>query len=340
MRTHLIFSVLIVGLCTLFVECHMTGASKDKLLKTISIHGVVTVAAFSPNGEILATVDRTNLSSGKYRINVWDTSDGRLRYVTEEYSVYGLAFSPDGSMFAASCRDGVRLFRLTDGQLLRTLAGNQLFSVAFSPDGQTLASGGAEGEVRTWRVADGTLLHTFLLNKHVTTVSFSVDGKLLAAGSSETIGFVRPEDTSMGENPIALWQLSDNKLLTTLPGHKHGVLRLAFSPDGQTLVSGGSDGLLKVWNLGTKSQLKIISLGHDSTNSNIRPVNVNDLAFSADGRLLAVAANNGIYVLRSSDFNTTFTLKAHTDEVLNLHFRDDTTLLSSSEDNSIKLWQL
>jgi WD40 repeat protein len=38
-------------------------------------------------------------------------------------------------------------------------------------------------------------------------------------------------------------------------GHTQGVGTLAFSPDGKTLASSGSDGTLRLWNVATQQQL-------------------------------------------------------------------------------------
>lgn len=66
-------------------------------------------------------------------------------------------------------------------------------AVAFSPDGQFLAAGygwTGEGGVRIWRVADRTVVQTWVAKKaednsdHVDKVGFSPDGRLLAAATS------------------------------------------------------------------------------------------------------------------------------------------------------------
>jgi WD40 repeat protein len=60
--------------------------------------------------------------------------------------------------------------------------------------------------------------------------------------------------------------------------HLGTVSGLAFSPGGQFLASGGPEGLIRLWNVGTRKLLRLLE-GHEDT--------VSGLAFSPDGRILA-----------------------------------------------------
>ncbi len=339
-RLQIASSLLIIGTTFCFSNCGLSGATRDRLLKTIPISGSSDLAALSPDGETLATVDRTDLSSGKYAIRIIQISDGRIKYSTDKYPIYGLAFSLEGSILAATCSDGVRLFRTVDGQLLRTLAGNQLFAAAFSPNGEVLASGGAEGEVEIRRVSDGSLLHKYSVGKWITSLAFSPNGEVLAAGTSANIGFVLRSDASTEDNPIILWRVTENLALATLTGHKYGVLSLAFSDDGTILASGGSDGFVKLWRVLEKSLIKSHKIVTESGVAEKPEATINHLSFGPDSKSLAVAYDKEILLLHPDDLTTSLTLKGHTGAVLHLHFNRDGTLASFGQDKTIRLWRL
>ncbi len=55
--------------------------------------------------------------------------------------------------------------------------------------------------------------------------------------------------TDNESNGITFWNLQTGKLMHTLRGHPNTVASLAFSADRQILVSGGSEGLVKIWRI-------------------------------------------------------------------------------------------
>jgi WD40 repeat protein len=67
-------------------------------------------------------------------------------------------------------------------------------------------------------------------------------------------------------------------------GHVNRVYSVAFAPDGKTLVSGNSDGTLKLWEVGTGRELATL-MGREYTAYSV--------AFSPGGKTLASASDDG-----------------------------------------------
>ena len=105
--------------------------------------------------------------------------------------------------------------------------------------------------ITLWDAATRTQITTLKLNEHnrlVTALAFSPDGTILAWAR---VG--EPSLEATGE--INLLNIATNKNTTILSADGGYVFRLAFSPDGKTLASGGgkpeASGEIKLWNVAT-----------------------------------------------------------------------------------------
>jgi WD40 repeat protein len=86
------------------------------------------------------------------------------------------------------------------------------------------------------------------------------------------------------------------KLSASTFAHADAVLRLAYSPDGSTLVSAGADRVVKVWDARTLREKQML----DS-----QPDWVMALALSADGKWLAAGRYDGTLGLYALDGDRT-----------------------------------
>lgn len=277
--------------------------------------GQVLSIAFTSDSKLMASgsVDKT--------IVLWDPATGnQLRTLKGHTGTVGsVAFSPDDKQLASGSADNtIKIWDVSSGREKQTMAGHTLFvsSVAFSPDGKTLASGSGDQTVKLWDVAIGRELRTLAAGMPALAgipirVAFSRDGKTLATGaqlvklwdvrSGNEIRSIRvTESNAPMERPVAfnydgsvlatggggvkLWDVATGSALRTLPGDARA---LSFSPDQKTLA--GADGTeIKLWDIATVQEpqtLKGSQLGVDS------------VAFSADGKLLAVGNSDNTVVL-------------------------------------------
>jgi WD40 repeat protein len=108
-------------------------------------------------------------------------------------------------------------------------------SVAISSDDILVASGGMDGRIRIWDIADGRELYVFGENREVADVVFSPDDK-------QVLCAVRDDDNKY---VLQIWDYRKQKLRKTIEGYGQRINSVAYSPDGKLIVSGSGDGT--VW---------------------------------------------------------------------------------------------
>ncbi|EED20635.1 platelet-activating factor acetylhydrolase isoform 1B alpha subunit, putative [Talaromyces stipitatus ATCC 10500] len=124
--------------------------------------------------------------------------------------------------------------------------------------------------------------------------------------------------------------------LQTLEGHSDWVCSVAFSPDGQTVVSGSYDNTIKLWDAKTGSEPQTLRDHLDSGHSEW----VQSVAFSPDGQTVVSGSYDRTIKLWDAKTGSELqTLRGHSDWVQPVAFSPDgQTVVSGSYDNTIKLW--
>ncbi len=130
-----------------------TGELLKRVLKARGKSG-----AFSPDGSLVAAYSSATIS-------VIDVETDSVIHAIKDRAgnAAALAFSPDGTPFAASSSGAtIRIWDVSTGALLNTLEGHTGYvnSAAYSPNGKTIVSASADKTVRIWDVSTGALLNT------------------------------------------------------------------------------------------------------------------------------------------------------------------------------------
>src|SRR5262249_35612549 len=155
--------------------------------------------------------------------------------------------SPDGKNVVSAGYDAtVRIWPLARGsEIVRNLP-TPLNDVAVAPDGEIVAAG-ANGEVY-FLSADGELLSEVEASPTpVIAVAISPNANLVAAAGIR--------------GSVAIIERKSRKLAHTLVGPGLPVWSVAFFPDNRTLLTGGTDRMIRRWDTSSGEPIGAVAVG-------------------------------------------------------------------------------
>jgi WD40 repeat protein len=285
-----------------------------RYVKTLRGHsGSVYALTFVPNGQILVS------GSSSSTIKLWDlrTYQETRTLTGHEDAVISLVTSQDGkTLISGSADTTIKLWNLSTGQTTHTLTGHtdSVICQAISPDGKYLASGSADTTIRLWDLNTHQAIHTLSGHSHtVLSVAISPDGETLASASADqtiklwnlkTGSEIRTLEANSGlvfgvhfhsseqmlvsihdgDKTIKYWHWQTGEVIRTISTDVE-IVSAAVSPDGTTLVGGGSDFsyLIGLWDLEIGKGITYFS-GFAKYEHNEC---VYAVAFSPDGKMVA-----------------------------------------------------
>jgi WD40 repeat protein len=200
---------------------------------------------FSADGKLLATGGGVPSRSGE--VKIWRPADGTLvREVVPSHSdtVFSLDFSPDGKALATASADKfVKIFDTESGKLIKALSGHThyVLGVSWKADGRALVSSGADQAVKLWTFPAGEQTKTVLgFNKEVTAARFvGLGGEILTASGEARVRLLKEDGTTARD----------------FGGSKGFIFSAAITPDGQFVLGGGQDSVLRIWNAASGKNL-------------------------------------------------------------------------------------
>ncbi len=280
--------------------------------------------AYSPvDSSLIAAAGRANAREDNL-IKIWNLRTNEEKSFRGHKDVINsVAFSPSGKLLASGSDDGT--FRLWDvSQHQNTVTKQHVINglstvvkvVAFSPDERRLVTAGEH--VKVWSVRTMKEIVAFR-HRDVSALAFSSDGKYLAVG----------ESNSKAPGRVKIWDFPKRKFVAVLEADSTYVTSVAFSPDNQTLASGGI-GHIKLWTVSDwqlRGKLQ-------------RTAPIYSLDFTPDGKTLAVGSSRALSLWSAENGKLIAFLPGHEGAgiVRTIAFSNDgRAIASGSEDGLVRI---
>ena len=267
----------------------------------------------------LATVVLTVGMTGKAA----SAADDAPAIVLEATPAGALAFSPDGAWLAigAVYKGALKLWRVGGDEEPRVIEDVKALyqTVAFSPDGRLLTASRvsldpAESVVSTWEVNGFKRLMEYKLGAFWST--FTPDSKRLAIGKFNVVEFLDPRTGTR----LSGFRAQDNA----------NVGAGEFAANGKLFATlGEEEKQIKLWNPTTGVLLRTIPIDGAAEAISVSP----------DGRDVAYAIENKLFVVETKSGKPRWSSGAHQDAIVKVCYAPDgEELATASHDNTVRRW--
>jgi cytochrome c len=241
--------------------------------KALRFHeGAVNAVVFLKDGRI-ATAGEDG------RIAIWRLGEDTPMKVLAGHRgpVVSLAVSSDGAWLASGAWDNTARLWSLNREESRVLEGHHqnVNGVAFTPDASALVTAGYDASLRIWPITRSDAPTIVTLPAPLNAVVVAGDGEILAGAANGSVYIFSPSGKPNGEvkgadMPItalalapngrwiaaagvlgAVWLIdrTNRVMARTLVGPGLSVWSAAFLQDNSTLLTGGSDRLVRRWNV-------------------------------------------------------------------------------------------
>lgn len=273
-------------------NCFIWSLKNFQLIKKISVDKEsVFGVAFDKAGDVLA------LGGDGKNLLLYDAKSYKLKEVHKgNRSIKTLQFHPNGKTLVSSHGEemvGISLWDLKTGLKPVLFRGNKdaVNGVVFTPDGAKLLSVTADRRIMMWSAKDGTILGEWKGHfESITSCCIGALGNLLiTSGSDRIVKIWNLENQyffkhiNQGNNfyvnclkeipntnqlvagtqrgTLQIFQKENLNLVQSLEAHAGPVLAMDVLPDGQMMVTGGSDSRVNLWDW-KAGKIKAAFLGH------------------------------------------------------------------------------
>jgi serine/threonine protein kinase len=256
--------------------------------------------------------------------------DPKVKLQGDDGAVWAVAFIGDDRLVMGLENGTVKVWNLTTGAAVKTLKRqkNTVWTADVSADKKFLVTACDDSSVAFWNLdtLDTEPELSFPQPTSTRAAVFSPAGNFLATGDRNST--------------VRVWDW-ENQIPIELVGHSGTVCALAYSPDGTRLVSTGSDGIVRVWNLkeidwerreGPKRAMELSE--HRGS--------VYGAAFSPDGTKIATAGWDGYVRIWDANHGTQLrAIKVQRHDVWSVSFGNGGKWVASAgSDGYVKVWEV
>lgn len=240
-----------------------------------------------------------------------------------------------------------------------------LSATCYHRESKILVTAFSTGAFYLHELPDMNLIHSLNMSEHkIDAATFNATGDWIALGVS-------------GVGQLLVWEWQSEHYILKQQGHASNMTSLAYSGDGQTIVTGGDDGKLKLWNAnngfcivtfsehngpvaavefsqnkkvlvsaaldGTVRAFDIVRYRNFRTFTSPRPVQFSCVAIDASGELVAAGAQDefDIFLWSMKLGKLLEVISGHEGPIVSVAFSPmatSSTLVSGSWDKSLRVW--
>ena len=290
-------------------------------LSSLSLFGIGydVILRISPDGMWLAVGQRTEIMILDARTNAFQCQISLTDYAA------CLAFSPSETTLAIATPKSLELWNTTTGtnQKTQLLSGGYPHAVAFSSQGQYLLLSMHQG-LHLHHGTEASELTELSTDWHHLNIIFTSNDKQVITGSEE--GYIHFFTLSGNQ----LSEIQERRIFNGT-----GVLGLALRHDGKRLASSGQDGMIRIYDLPSRSPIATLRRPE-------RAFGISFIVYHPTEEELAVGDDKRVVLWRQKETPSDWVLSIHSNHRLAVtgitYCQNGTRMYTSTLDGDVTLW--